>query len=541
MPRQRRGRHEGAIFFDESKNLWIGEVSSGFHPDGRRRRYKVSSKTKTGCQTELRILQRKLENGELVDGGRFRGTVVEYTRAWVEGREGSIRTKTLESYRSTFRRHIEPHLKALKLNQARPDHLRAYFQSLDKAGVGRPTQRLIYQVLNSAFEQATIDELIPKNPLAHIKRPKQDPTKKRPKPVWSADELKRFLEEARHDRHFPFFMLMFTTGARMSELLGARPEDFKLNTDPSKWQISRGLHEVKGGISVEPPKSATSRRLLQLPATTAQVLREHLRRREEEGVESEWMFCSQQGTPLSRHNLRKRHFQVIVERAGVTPIPMKQARHSVLTLMAEAGVSQKATQALAGHADGTLLLEVHQQVTDELRAQPARVMDAIVAPVAGKLLPAQPEPIIEDAVVEEPKDADVEPKDLVGAPAGRPFVRPLKAARKRKTRRGRPRPVLKVRGSKRMAPLAAPPRQFAPADKKKPPPEGGGFKDKTSGAPGTIRTCDLLIRSQMLYPAELRAHAGVFCPTRGQVVNALLGPKRRLQPRAHSSVGSVAP
>ena len=28
----------------------------------------------------------------------------------------------------------------------------------------------------------------------------------------------------------------------------------------------------------------------------------------------------------------------------------------------------------------------------------------------------------------------------------------------------------------------------------------GGF-----GAPGTIRTCDQLVRSQLLYPAELRA------------------------------------
>ena len=27
-----------------------------------------------------------------------------------------------------------------------------------------------------------------------------------------------------------------------------------------------------------------------------------------------------------------------------------------------------------------------------------------------------------------------------------------------------------------------------------------------SGAPGTIRTCDPLIRSQVLYPAELRVH-----------------------------------
>jgi hypothetical protein len=34
---------------------------------------------------------------------------------------------------------------------------------------------------------------------------------------------------------------------------------------------------------------------------------------------------------------------------------------------------------------------------------------------------------------------------------------------------------------------------------------GSGFHVFKSGAPGRIRTCDLLIRSQALYPAELRA------------------------------------
>ena len=31
---------------------------------------------------------------------------------------------------------------------------------------------------------------------------------------------------------------------------------------------------------------------------------------------------------------------------------------------------------------------------------------------------------------------------------------------------------------------------------------------ENNGAPGTIRTCDLLVRSQTLYPAELRAQGG---------------------------------
>ena len=34
--------------------------------------------------------------------------------------------------------------------------------------------------------------------------------------------------------------------------------------------------------------------------------------------------------------------------------------------------------------------------------------------------------------------------------------------------------------------------------------------DKLNGAPGEIRTPDPLVRSQVLYPAELRAHASII-------------------------------
>ena len=41
------------------------------------------------------------------------------------------------------------------------------------------------------------------------------------------------------------------------------------------------------------------------------------------------------------------------------------------------------------------------------------------------------------------------------------------------------------------------------------------------GAPGTIRTCDPLVRSQVLYPAELRVrnrYFGLVGPNRGPVL-----------------------
>ena len=58
-------------------------------------------------------------------------------------------------------------------------------------------------------------------------------------------------------------------------------------------------------------------------------------------------------------------------------------------------------------------------------------------------------------------------------------------------------------------------RTFEPAPQhlqpKTPPVNGRRFW--LYGAPGTIRTCDRLVRSQVLYPAELRAQKAIIAIT----------------------------
>ncbi len=50
---KRRGHGEDAIYFAADKNRYIGAVSVGFGPDGRRLRRKVSGKTKQEVRDKL--------------------------------------------------------------------------------------------------------------------------------------------------------------------------------------------------------------------------------------------------------------------------------------------------------------------------------------------------------------------------------------------------------------------------------------------------------------------------------------------------------
>ena len=42
---RRRGHGEDAIYFDAAKNRYVGAISVGFGPDGKRIRRKVSGRT----------------------------------------------------------------------------------------------------------------------------------------------------------------------------------------------------------------------------------------------------------------------------------------------------------------------------------------------------------------------------------------------------------------------------------------------------------------------------------------------------------------
>ena len=60
---KRRGQSEDSIYWDASKNRYIGAVSLGFSPSGTRIQKKVVGRTKTEVRDKLRELHKQVEQG----------------------------------------------------------------------------------------------------------------------------------------------------------------------------------------------------------------------------------------------------------------------------------------------------------------------------------------------------------------------------------------------------------------------------------------------------------------------------------------------
>lgn len=79
----RRGHGEGALFYDEDRDRWVALLELPPDGSGRRRRRKVTGRTKTDARRKLRQLQRRLEDGLPTGNGSM--TLGDFLERWLTG------------------------------------------------------------------------------------------------------------------------------------------------------------------------------------------------------------------------------------------------------------------------------------------------------------------------------------------------------------------------------------------------------------------------------------------------------------------------
>ena len=72
-----RGHGEGALYWSEERQRWVGEVTVGYRPDGKRIVRKGRGKTKAEAQRKLKELLRDHEDGPTLSADAGKYTVAE--------------------------------------------------------------------------------------------------------------------------------------------------------------------------------------------------------------------------------------------------------------------------------------------------------------------------------------------------------------------------------------------------------------------------------------------------------------------------------
>lgn len=128
----------------------------------------------------------------------------------------------------------------------------------------------VYATLRAALNCAVRDGLIPVNPALLVKPGGM----RRPRTaVWTATQTAQFLHQTAEDRLYAVFHLIALCGLRRGEAAALRWCDADL--DGGTIYIDRQLQQRDGQLVQGPPKTSSSRRVVELDTTTASTPRKH--------------------------------------------------------------------------------------------------------------------------------------------------------------------------------------------------------------------------------------------------------------------------
>lgn len=156
----------------------------------------------------------------------------------------------------------------------------------------------------------------------------------------------------------PLFVLLASTGLRISEAIALRWCDLDLDASPPRLRVRRSI--VDGVVGA--PKSRHGARTVPLAGDLALRLCEL---RPPDAETEELVFRNRDGRPLNPNNFRNRVLAPAATRAGVSGIGLHTLRHTCASLLIEQGASPLRLQRWMGHHSAAYTLETYDHLIDD--------------------------------------------------------------------------------------------------------------------------------------------------------------------------------
>lgn len=379
----RRGHGEGALFYEEDRDRWVGLLELPPDGSGRRRRRKVTGRTKTDARRKMRQLQRRLEDGRPTgDGSMTLGDLIERWLVDVLPARSRVQAKsTITNYRWAAGHAIRG-LGRRRLNELTPENVEALLRHLAEEGMARNSVMRVRSVLVMALKHAQRREIVARN-VAELSEMPTSARDRRSGRSLTLEQAHHLLDVAKGDRLGGLVTVGLMLGLRPGELCGLRWEDVDL--DAGVLCVNQARKRTTDDLGREtlvlgPPKTSKSRRALVLPQPVLAALREHagLQQRERRAAGERWqdldlVFPTNVGTPMSPSNLRRDLARLTVT-AGLGRWSPNELRHSAASLLSASGVPLEQIADLLGHTDTRMLLKHYRHPI-------SRTIDAAAAPM----------------------------------------------------------------------------------------------------------------------------------------------------------------
>lgn len=249
------------------------------------------------------------------------------------------RTKSiLEKYVSfLFERDIST-IKSLEINEV-----------LATIKATRQKQHL-YIALKDCFDKAVKSDIITKNPLAAIQKPKHTSVLSN---ALTNKEEEKFIETAMKYENSNILLVCLFQGLRIGEALALTSSDINLFENTISINKAKNQRE-----EISSPKTASSKRTIPLFERTKKIL-PHV-----EGDLFRMSHCS------AEHLFKK-----ICKEAKLEGFRIHSLRHTFATRCQERGIAPKTVQKWLGHSTSKITMEIYTHINSDFENSQKKLMD----------------------------------------------------------------------------------------------------------------------------------------------------------------------
>jgi integrase len=346
---------------------WWEEIINPDGSIGRRRRSEVLGTVAelSSRSHAMEILTKRLNP---INSGMHRPqstrTFLNFVREdWLPVLLPTVKYATQKNYSYFLDVHLLPTFGAHPLCDIKRETVQSFLAAKLSGGLAWKTVKEIRGVLSRALGAAEQWEYINDNQARKTKLPRR-PLRLAAKPVLAPEQIRQLAAKLAEPAR-SIAMLLVLTGLRVGELLALRWKNIDLVS--RKLRVTETVYDGH----FDTPKTQRSNRVIPIGDEASSVLRAFC----DAAIKpEELVFATQQGQPLSRHNLLRRQLRPVCEKLGLHGITWHSLRHSHATLLDSVGAPLGTVQALLGHSTSEITREVYlHAIPEDQRRAVARV------------------------------------------------------------------------------------------------------------------------------------------------------------------------
>lgn len=287
-------------------------------------------------------------------------------RVFMPAKAVTISENSRSSFQGNLDRWIYPALGEMKMPDITAANISALLLDMQAQGKAHATCIKVYTVLKSLFKMAYLSDIIQKNPMDKVERPKQrkDEVRAQEPEAYTVEEVQYILSCLDREplKWKAMIRLLVDTGIRRGECCGLQWKDidFKENTITITGNL---CYTPQKGVYLDTPKNGKTR-IIDVDADVIALLQQ-LRQQQASHALSAFVF-TQDNSPEPMHpQSPTRYLKKFAARYGIDDLHPHKLRHSFASIAITNGADIASVSEKLGHSDKAVTLRMYTHADAE--------------------------------------------------------------------------------------------------------------------------------------------------------------------------------